>query len=291
MSIVTRFAPSPTGDLHLGHAYAAWYARDVAKRAGGRFLVRIEDVDVGRCRPEFILRNLEDLRWLGLTWDGAVVRQSERMPLYRAALDRLRAQGVTYPCFCTRADIRAEIAAAGSAPHPSAPDGAPVYPGTCRALDPGKRDDLQASGRSYAIRLDVARARRLTGHLDWFDRLRGPAPAEPERFGDVVVARKDIATSYHLAVVVDDADQGVTEVTRGADLLDATHIHRLLYALLDLPVPVWNHHALVRDAAGRRLAKRSGDEAIAALRERGHTPEQVLALAVEGSRSTLARGQ
>lgn len=284
VSVVTRFAPSPTGDLHLGHAYAACYARDVAKRSGGRFLVRIEDIDTGRCRPEFIGRNIDDLRWLGIAGSGPVVRQSERIPLYRAALDRLQALGVTYPCFCTRAEIRAEVAAAAVAPHPTGPDGAPVYPGTCRALDPARRDDLQASGRSYAVRLNLARARHLTGDITWTDRLRGTVRAEPERLGDVVVARKDVATSYHLAVVVDDADQGVTEVTRGADLLDATHIHRLLYGLLDLPVPVWHHHALVRDTTGRRLAKRSGDEAIAALRDRGYTPEQVLAMAAKGAR-------
>lgn len=279
MTVVTRFAPSPTGDLHLGHAYSAWFANDVAMRAGGRFLVRIEDIDTGRCRPAFIERNLEDLEWLGLAWEQPVVRQSERMDLYRDALRRLAGLGVVYPCFCTRKEILEEIEAAGGAPHTVAPDGSAVYPGICRALDAVEREGRVAAGRPHALRLDAARARQLIGELSWTDRSHGQRTAELERFGDVVIARKDSATSYHLAVVVDDAAQGVTHVTRGEDLLEATHVHRTLYALLDLSPPVWHHHGLCRDDQGRRLAKRKGAATIRSLRERGHTPEQVLAAA------------
>ena len=279
MTVVTRFAPSPTGDLHLGHAYAAWYAREMAARGGGRFLVRIEDIDAGRCRAEFIDRNLEDLRWLGLTWTEPVVRQSERMSRYREALQRLDDLGVTYPCFCTRREIRAEIEAAAGAPHALAPDGGMLYPGTCRDRAASDRGRLIAAGRPYAVRLNSGRAGRLTGDLSWTDRVHGPQRARPDRFGDVVIARKEVATSYHLAVVVDDAAQGIDEVTRGMDLFDATHVHRALYALLDLAVPVWTHHDLCCDASGARLSKRRGDETIRSLRQRGHSNDGVLAMA------------
>ena len=279
MTVITRFAPSPTGDLHLGHAYAAWYAWDVAMRAGGRFLVRIEDIDSGRCRAEFIDRNLDDLRWLGLTWEEPVVRQSERMDRYRDALQRLHDLGVTYPCFCTRREIRAEIEEAAGASHGMAPDGAILYPGICRAWGVTERENLIAAGRPYAVRLNAGRAREATGDLSWTDRFLARQTAAPDRFGDVVIARKEVETSYHLAVVVDDAAQGVTEVTRGKDLFDATHVHRVLYALLDLPAPVWRHHDLCRDESGNRLAKRRGDETIRSLRERGHTKDEVLAMA------------
>ena len=279
MTTVTRFAPSPTGDLHLGHAYAAWYAQDVANRGGGRFLVRVEDIDATRCRTAFIDRNLDDLRWLGLTWKEPVLRQSERMDLYRDALGRLDDLGITYPCFCTRAEIRSEVEAAAGAPHVMAPDGGFLYPGTCRARNAAERRILVASGRPYAVRLDMGRVIQRTGGLGWTDRMRGPQSASPERFGDVVIARKEVETSYHLAVVVDDAAQGITEVTRGTDLFDATHVHRALYALLDLPVPIWHHHNLCHDEDGSRLSKRQGDETIASLRERGHPKEEVLAMA------------
>jgi len=284
MTVVTRFAPSPTGDLHLGHAYAAWYAGDAADRAGGRFLVRIEDIDTGRCRAEFIDRNLDDLRWLGLAWEEPVVRQSERMDLYRDALRRLDGLGVTYPCFCTRAEIRSEIEAAAGAPHAMAPDGGILYPGTCRARSAAERDALIAVGRPYAVRLDMGRVGRLAGELFWTDRMNGRQPAAPERFGDVVIARKEVETSYHLAVVVDDAAQGVTEVTRGRDLFDATHVHRALYALLDLPVPVWHHHELCHDESGNRLSKRRGDETVRSLRDRGRAKDEVLAMAMAAAR-------
>lgn len=277
MTVATRFAPSPTGDLHLGHAFAAAWAHDRARRAGGRFMVRIEDIDQGRCRETFIRRNLEDLAWLGLRWERPVVRQSERMDLYRSALDRLEALDVTYPCFCTRKQIQAQVSASAAAPHhlPSHSDS--VYPGTCRTLPLSQRMALLAAGRSYAVRLDSVRAEHLTGPLTWTDRDRGPQTVTLESFGDVVIARKEISTSYHLAVVVDDAAQGITEVTRGEDLFAATHVHRLLQALLDLPVPLWHHHPLCRDEGGQRLAKRRGSHTIRALRERGYSPSEVLA--------------
>ncbi|MCU0893320.1 MAG: tRNA glutamyl-Q(34) synthetase GluQRS [Rhodospirillales bacterium] len=277
--IVTRFAPSPTGDLHLGHAYSAIYAHDFARERAGRFIVRIEDIDRARCRDAFAERHLEDLAWLGLRWEEPVVRQSARMPLYAAALARLEALDVTYPCFCTRGQIRGEVAAAQGAPQAHAADGTSVYPGTCRGLDPARRRALIAAGRPYAVRLDTARALRQTGRLVWHDRARGRQEVDAGRFGDVVIARKDVAASYHLAVVVDDAAQGVSEVTRGEDLFAATHVHRLLYGLLELPPPVWHHHPLCRDAWGRRLAKRDNDTAIRALRQRGLSADDIRALA------------
>jgi glutamyl-Q tRNA(Asp) synthetase len=291
--VVTRFAPSPTGDLHLGHAYSAIYGHDLARERAGRFIVRIEDIDGTRCRDAFVERHLEDLAWLGLRWEEPVVRQSARMPLYAAALARLEALDVTYPCFCTRSEIRGEVAAAQGAPQAQAPDGTFVYPGTCRGLDPARRRSLIAAGRPYAIRLDVGRALHLTGRVVWRDRMRGTQEVDAGRFGDVVIARKDVAASYHLAVVVDDAAQGVSEVTRGDDLFAATHIHRLLYGLLELPPPVWHHHPLCRDASGRRLAKRDNDTAIRALRQSGLSADDVRVLAAamaEGS-VTAATGR
>ncbi len=274
---ITRFAPSPTGRLHLGHAHAALVAADRAAETGGRFLLRIEDIDAGRCRPEYEAGIFEDLAWLGLTWETPVWRQSEHLESHRAALARLQAEGLLYPCFCTRKDIQAEIAASPSAPQ--GPDG-PLYPGTCRRLDAGARADRLAAGDPHALRLDMAAAlARAGGPLDWHDRRAGPQRGRPERFGDVVLARKDTPTSYHLAVTLDDAAQGVTEVTRGEDLFEATHLHRLLQALLGLPVPVWHHHALLTDSTGRRLAKRDDARALATLRADGLEPAEVRALA------------
>jgi glutamyl-Q tRNA(Asp) synthetase len=286
-TVVTRFAPSPTGLLHLGHAYAALFAeraaRQAAGEAGGRFLLRIEDIDRGRCRQAYEAAIAEDLGWLGLAWEQPVVRQSERFSAYRRALDRLGELGLLYPCFCTRKDIQAEIARAGQAPH--GPDG-PLYPGTCRALGEDERRAKIAAGRPYALRLDVAAAAAaatVEGSLTWIEHGRGlegqAVPAEPEIHGDVVLARKDVPTSYHLAVTLDDAEQGVTLVTRGADLAPATHVHRLLQALLDLPVPHWHHHGLVEDAAGRRLAKRDDALAIRTLRDQGLSPAEVRRMA------------
>jgi glutamyl-Q tRNA(Asp) synthetase len=274
MTEVTRFAPSPSGYLHLGHAYSALFAARAAK--GGRFLLRIEDIDRGRCRPAFEAAIHEDLAWLGLAWETPVRRQSDRMDDYAAALARLRDQGLVYPCFCTRKEIRAEIARAGRAPH--GPDG-PLYPGTCRTLARSERQAREAEGRAYGLRLDVARAVETAGPLTWTDQDRGTHHAEPGLLGDVVLARKDVATSYHLAVTLDDAIQGVTLVTRGEDLLPATHVHRLLQALLDLPVPRWRHHRLLTDGTGERLAKRSDALAVRALRAAGKSPAEVRAMA------------
>lgn len=269
MTVVTRFAPSPTGQLHRGHAYAALFAAEAARRAGGRFLLRIEDIDTGRCRPHFVAGILADLAWLGLAWEQPVRQQSQHMATYRAALAQLDAAGVLYPCFCTRKDIAAEIARAGAAPH--GPDG-PVYPGTCRGLSPEARALRMARGDSHALRLDVGRALALTGPLRWRDLAAGEIAVDMSLLGDVVLARKEMPASYHLAVTVDDALQGVTLVTRGTDLFHATHVHRLLQALLNLPVPDWHHHALLAGPDGERLAKRSGAPSLAALREAGADP-------------------
>ena len=273
---VTRFAPSPTGYLHLGHAHAALFAMRAARAAGGRFLLRIEDIDAPRCRPEFEQAIYDDLAWLGVAWDGPVLRQSERMDAYGAALARLGGLGLTYPCFCTRKEIAAEIAAAGAAPH--GPDG-PLYPGTCRGLDAAAVARHRATGREAALRLDCARAGSLTGPLTFTDAGAGTVAVAPCLFGDAVVARRDIGTSYHLAVVVDDAAQGVTLVTRGADLLPATHLQRVLQAVLGLPEPAYHHHGLLTDAAGKRLAKRDDARSLRSLREAGMSPAEARALA------------
>ena len=273
---VTRFAPSPTGLLHIGHAHSALFAAKAARDADGCFLLRIEDIDAGRCRPEFEQAIYEDLAWLGLDWDEPARRQSEHMADYAAALGRLAGMGLIYPCFCTRADIMAEIERAPAAPHGS--DG-PAYPGTCRKLDAAERESRLAAGTPHAFRIDMARAVSFTGPLVWHDRGRGEIVADPLAHGDVVLARKDVPTSYHLAVTVDDALQGVTLITRGADLVPATDIHRLVQALLDLPVPDYHHHGLLTDPSGRRLAKRDRAATIRALRETGHSPAQVRAMA------------
>lgn len=277
---VTRFAPSPTGQLHLGHAFAARVAHDLACRhAGGRFLLRFEDIDAARSRPEFQAGIEHDLRWLGLDWDGPPVRQSDRLPAYHAALDHLRTLGVAYPCFCSRREIRAELDAAAAAPH--GPDPSP-YPGTCRHLHPATAAARLAAGHPHAWRLDAAAAARRTGPLSFTDQRHGTLAADPFLLGDVVLARRDAAASYHLAVVVDDAFQQVDLVTRGEDLLASTHVHRLLQQLLGLPAPRYHHHPLVTDAAGRRLAKRDGALAIATLRRQGLSPAEVWHLAGPG---------
>jgi glutamyl-Q tRNA(Asp) synthetase len=277
MRIVTRFAPSPTGRLHLGHAFSALLAHDFARLRGGAFLLRIEDIDRGRSRPEHVDSIIEDLAWLGLDWDGEILFQSERLPLYREALERLRAGGLAYPCFCTRSAIAAEIAASAAAPH--GPDG-PLYPGTCRALTHAERERRMAS-EPHAWRLDVAKASAAAGPLYWRD---GDTEvlAEPEAFGDVVLARKDAPVSYHLAVNVDDSAQGVTDVVRGRDLYAATDVHRLLQALLGLPTPLYHHHPLLLDGEGRRLAKRHGAPTLHDLRESGADPQALAADLREG---------
>lgn len=274
--IVTRFAPSPTGYLHLGTVYSALFTENAAQKAGGRFLLRIEDTDQGRCRQEFEDQMLDDLRWLGLSWEEPVRRQSDHLDDYQKALGELRNQQLLYPCFCTRKEIMDEIDAAGVAPH--GPDG-PVYPGTCRGLAPSERAQKLADGVAYAERLDIEKAIDLAGRLTWFDHGKGVITAHPERFGDVVVARKDGWPSYHLAVTWDDHLQGVTLVTRGDDLFDATDIHRLLQSVLKLDTPDYHHHKLLLDADGRRLAKRDKDVNIKSLRDAGKTPQDIKALA------------
>ena len=269
MTIVTRFAPSPTGRLHLGHAVSALAAHDLARAGGGRFLLRIEDIDPGRSREEYVEAIEADLRWLGLVWDGPVFRQSQRLDVYRDALDRLRAAGLAYPCFCTRAEITASV----SAPH--GPAGT-IYPGTCRALPAADRAARMRT-EAYAWRLDMAAAVARAGRLTWSDAGIGTVTAVPETQGDVVIARKDAPVSYHLAVTIDDAAQGVTDVVRGADLFEATHIHRLLQALLDLPTPRYHHHPLLTDDAGKRLSKRDGAPTLAALRQDGGDPAEIVA--------------
>jgi glutamyl-Q tRNA(Asp) synthetase len=278
--VVTRFAPSPTGYLHLGHVRSALEGWRAARAAGGRFLLRLEDIDHTRCRPEYDAAIVEDLAWLGLDWDGPVRRQSEHFADYRAALARLDAAGLLYPCFCTRRDVQAEIARAGGAPQGD--QGAP-YPGTCRSLGAAERSERRERGTDYALRLDVAAAVARTGPLAWVEDQR-PVAADPAALGDVVLARKEVPTSYHLAVTLDDGLQGVSLVTRGADLFAATHIHRLLQALLGLPTPHYRHHPLLTDAAGRRLAKRDGALTIRAMRQAGMTPAAILAAAQSSGR-------
>ena len=272
---VTRFAPSPTGFLHLGHVRSALDGWRAARRDSGRFLLRIEDIDGTRCREEYTDAILEDLAWLGLDWDGPVRKQSEHFDDYRQALATLDAVRVLYPCFCTRREIQAEIARAGGAPHG---DVGPRYPGTCRRLAGDEVAAKLRSGSDYALRLDSARALALTGPLGWIEEGR-QRQADPEVLGDVVLARKEFPASYHLAVTVDDAVQGITLVTRGADLAMATHIHRALQALLGLPTPRYRHHPLLTDATGRRLAKRDSVVTIRSMREQGMDPSEVIAMA------------
>ncbi|MER2520761.1 MAG: glutamate--tRNA ligase family protein [Bdellovibrionales bacterium] len=326
---LTRFAPSPTGYLHLGHAYSALFAFETAKRKDGKFLLRIEDIDPTRCKPEFTEAIFEDLRWLGLSWEEPVRKQSEHMADYAQALAKLHSLGVLYPCACTRADIAREVKESAHAPHlpPHGPDG-PIYPGTCRkkvsALEKSELSIWQAQrkaprppqeGEGFGVRvesgfkrqtrpltptlspsrgqgshatltepanaisanwrLDIAKALQLTGPLFWHDRDKGRIEAHPEDFGDVVLARKDVPTSYHLSVTVDDHLQGITLVTRGEDLFRATDIHRLLQALLGYETPDYRHHPLLKDASGKRFAKRDKALALRDLRANGATPEQM----------------
>ncbi len=274
--IVTRFAPSPTGYLHLGTVYSALFTENAAREAGGRFLIRIEDTDQGRCRQEFEDQLIDDLKWLGLEWEEPIRRQSEHLDDYQDALMKLREQGLLYPCFCTRKEIMDEIEAAGMAPH--GPDG-PVYPGTCKILTPAEREKRISDGVAFAERLDVNAAVEMTGTLTWHDRAKGTITAHPERFGDGIIARKDGLPSYHLAVTWDDHIQGVTLVTRGEDLFDATDIHRLLQAVLGLNTPDYHHHKLLLDPDGRRLAKRDKDVNIKSLRDAGKTPKDIKIMA------------
>ncbi|MFT9409439.1 tRNA glutamyl-Q(34) synthetase GluQRS [Acetobacter fabarum] len=288
---VTRFAPSPTGALHLGHVASALFGWELAQ-PGGQWLVRMEDIDPQRCKPAYATALLEDLAWLGLVPDGPVLYQSTRMAVYKAVLDTLEHMGVLYPCFCTRSDIARESVAMFSAPH-TAPDGSLLYPGRCRQLDAHARAQRMAQGQPYVLRLHMARAmecaRTLTrtrsggehggagacDPLTYHDLACGPVPCQPELFGDVVLARRDVPASYHLCVTCDDAAQGVTLVTRGEDLRPATSLHRLLQTLMDWPAPHYAFHPLLCDATGRRLAKRDGALSVRAMRQSGLSAQQV----------------
>lgn len=269
MTVRTRFAPSPTGRLHLGHAMAAWVAHALARAHGGTFLLRHEDIDATRVREEFYHAIETDLRWLGLAWDETPMRQSSRASAYEEALEKLRSSGFAYPCFCTRREIN-ETAA------PHGPEG-PLYPSTCRSLSAEERHGKIASGQPHAWRLDSLAASQDAGPLFFTDLLHGTIPVDPTALGDVVLARKDIGIAYHLAVVVDDAFQNITHVTRGDDLLSSTHVHRLLQKLLGYAEPLYLHHPLVLDENGKRLAKRHDALSISAMSETGVTAAEILA--------------
>ena len=277
MSVVTRFAPSPTGELHLGSAYSAWTGWHRARAAGGTFLVRIEDIDIRRCKREFETAILADLAWLGFAWDGAVRRQSEHFDDYGRALDRLDGLGLIYPCFCSRADIEREVAASAHAPHVQrhGPDG-PLYPGTCRRLSPEERHERLRAGHEHCLRIDAGRAAAQAGPYHFVDEGLGRIEGRPLLLGDFVIARKDTPTSYHLSVTVDDHLQGVSLVTRGVDVLPSTHVHGLLQKLLGYATPLYAHHRLLTDASGRRFAKRDRDMTIRAMRESGMPPAAVI---------------
>jgi glutamyl-Q tRNA(Asp) synthetase len=282
MPSVFRFAPSPNGLLHLGHAYSALLNFDLARQRGGRLLLRIEDIDTTRCRPEFETAMLKDLAWLGIEWETPVRRQSEHLSLYRAAVQRLAEQGLVYPAFESRAEMARLVAEQEArVAWPRDPDGAPLYPGEGKSLPAEQRARLVESGAPYALRLDMAAAYRLVGDVSWREQGIGPGgetgtvEARPQAWGDVVVARKETPTSYHLSVVIDDALQGVTDVVRGQDLFWATSVHRLLQQLLDLPPPVYRHHPLIRDLAGQKLAKSTQATGLRELRAAGLTPPDI----------------
>jgi glutamyl-Q tRNA(Asp) synthetase len=282
---IFRFAPSPNGYLHLGHALSALVNFDMARAVGGRLLLRIEDIDTTRCRSEYETAIYEDLSWLGISWEQPVRRQSAHFDDYRAALARLDAIGLVYPSFESRGEIARMVAQRERhARWPRDPDGAPLYPGDARALSPGERQRRMAAGEPYALRLDMAAAIARVGDLTWTETGAGPGgetgtvDAQPPQWGDVVLARKDMPTSYHLAVTVDDARQGVTDVVRGQDLFWATGVHRLLQVLLELPVPRYHHHRLIRDTGGQKLSKSTRATALRALRDAGAAPADIRAM-------------
>ena len=279
---VFRFAPSPNGFLHLGHAYSALLNYDSAREGAGRFLLRIEDIDATRCRPEFEAAIYQDLGWLGIAWEAPVRRQSEHLSDYRAALDRLASMGLLYPSFESRAEIAALVKAReADGVWLLDPDGAPLYPGAAKSLSAGERERLLRSGAACALRLDMDAACRLAGDLTWTERGSGPAgetgevAARPEAWGDVILARKETPTSYHLSVVIDDALQGVTDVVRGSDLFWSTSVHLLLQYLLGMPQPVYRHHRLVTDTSGQKLSKSTDATALRELRRQGATPSDI----------------
>jgi glutamyl-Q tRNA(Asp) synthetase len=282
MPPVFRFAPSPNGYLHLGHAFSALLNFDLARASGGRLLLRIEDIDPTRCRPEYEEAIYQDLAWLGISWEAPVRRQSEHLDAYRKTLDRLAAQGLIYPGFESRADIAKLVRQReAQGPWPRDPDGAPLYPGEAKLLSEDARAGLVETGLPYALRLDMSASIARAGELSWTECGEGPngetgrLVAAPQVWGDVVLARKETPTSYHLSVVVDDALQGVTDVVRGADLFHATSVHRLLQQLLGLPEPVYRHHRLICDEAGHKLAKSTRSTALRELRAQGATAADI----------------
>lgn len=280
-----RFAPSPNGRLHLGHAYSALLNADLADRMGGLCRLRIEDIDPKRSKPDLVAAILTDLAWLGLTYPAPVRHQSRHMGSYRAALDGLIARGLAYPCFCSRGQIRARVAGGGGGESPCDPDGVPLYPGTCRSLEATRVADRLASGEPHTWRLDMGAALGAAlrgaghplGYVAFAEAGERWVAADPARWGDAVIARRDVPTSYHLAVVHDDAAEGITHVVRGRDLEAATDLHVLLQHLLGLPVPRYRHHRLLLDTAGEKLAKSRGSQSLADLREAGITPGQIRA--------------
>ncbi|MDG1357624.1 MAG: tRNA glutamyl-Q(34) synthetase GluQRS [Akkermansiaceae bacterium] len=272
--MITRFAPSPTGHLHLGHAYAAIFAYELAMENSGRFLLRFEDIDVTRVRSRYYLAIEQDLAWLGIHWDGVAIKQTDRLPAYIESLNKLKSLDVVYPCFCTRREIQQELKSIAHAPHDAGEEA--IYPGTCRDLSPTERADRIGKGAAHCLRLNVRLASELAGPLMFEDKMKGLIDVDPLLLGDVVLARKDIATSYHLAVVTDDDFQEVTDVTRGEDLLSSTHVHRLLQHLLNMAAPVYHHHRLIVDKAGKRLAKRDADLSLATLRQQGRKSGDIL---------------
>lgn len=278
---VFRFAPSPNGRLHLGHALSALLNADSAEKMGGRLLLRIEDIDLTRCTPELEQAVFDDLGWLGISFEQPVRRQSEHFPLYREALDRLKAKGLVYPAFLTRGEVKARVSAyeREGGIWPRDPDGAPLYPTEERAMSEAERAERLATAERYAWRLDIDRAQNFVGEtLTWQetgDGPRGEIEADPAAWGDVVLWRSDAPASYHLAVTVDDAAQGVTHVVRGLDLFHATSVHRLLQVLLGLPAPIYHHHRLILGPDGRKLSKSLGDTALSALRAEGKTPSDI----------------
>jgi glutamyl-Q tRNA(Asp) synthetase len=282
MPPVFRFAPSPNGYLHLGHAYSALLNFEAARQTGGRLLLRIEDIDPVRCKPEFEAAIYQDLDWLGIDWEEPVRRQSRQLADYRNALDRLAGEGLVYPSFESRAEIAKLVAQReANAPWPRDPDGAPLYPGVAKLLSSDERVRLLGSDVPYALRLDMAAACARAGGLDWVEHGEGPdgetglVTARPQAWGDVILARKETPTSYHLSVVIDDALQGVTEVVRGRDLFWSTSVHRLLQRLLGLPQPAYRHHRLILDGAGQKLAKSAQATGLRELRAGGATPADI----------------
>jgi glutamyl-Q tRNA(Asp) synthetase len=282
MSPVFRFAPSPNGYLHLGHAFSALLNFDLARRSGGRLLLRIEDIDQTRCRPEYEDAICEDLAWLGIAWERPVRRQSEHLEEYRRALEKLEAQGLAYPSFESRAEIaRLVEQREADGAWPRDPDGAPIYPGGAKHLSPDERARLLESGAPHALRLDMEATLARSGDLTWIEHGQGPnretgqVAARPEAWGDVVLARKETPSSYHLSVVLDDALQRVTDVVRGEDLFHATSLHRLLQHLLGLPEPVYRHHRLIRDGGGLKLSKSGRATGLRELRAAGATPADI----------------